>query len=139
MAQDLGLLFLRVTAPLIMAFTHGWPKIEKFSFLKDQFPDPIGLGSQLSLSLAIFGEVVAPLFIAAGLLTRLGAIPASITMAVAAFVHHANDPFAKQEMAILYLIIFVTLFLAGPGKFSLQHLFGLSSKSKSPILSWLLR
>ena len=36
---------------------------------------------------------------------------------VAAFVAHGSDPFAKKELALLYLIGFSTLFLAGPGSY----------------------
>jgi len=40
-------------------------------------------------------------------------------MFVAAFIHHAGDPFLQMEKALLFLLIFVVLFLTGPGKFAL--------------------
>jgi len=43
-------------------------------------------------------------------------------MFVAAFVFHANDPFSSKEMAILYLLIYLTLLFTGSGKISVDYL-----------------
>jgi hypothetical protein len=45
------------------------------------FADPIGIGEPATLVLAVLAEVVAPIFIAAGLWTRWAAIPVAATMA----------------------------------------------------------
>jgi putative oxidoreductase len=55
-----------------------------------------------------------------GLFTRWAAIPAAFTMAVAAFLAHAGDPFGDREMALLYLTLFTTIGLVGPGRFSID-------------------
>jgi len=122
-----ALLLLRVGIAL-MIMTHGWAKIQGFETFSQGFPDPIGLGSQLSLILAIGAEFFAAIFVIAGLLTRLSIIPMAFTMIIAAFVTHAADPFQVREMALLYLLVFVALFLLGPGKYSLDNL--LFSKNK---------
>lgn len=117
---DLGLLFLRAWFGGTMAFAHGLPKLQKLLAGNFEFPDPLGLGSAVSLGLAVFGELVCGLLVAAGLFARPAAIPAAFTMAVAAFVTHGTDPFAKKELALLYLIAFVVVALAGPGLYSLD-------------------
>ncbi|OFY41743.1 MAG: DoxX family protein [Bacteroidetes bacterium GWF2_40_14] len=122
-----ALLLLRVGIA-IMIMTHGWAKIQGFNAFSQAFPDPIGLGSELSLILAIGAEFFAAIFVIAGLLTRLSLIPMAFTMIIAAFVTHAADPFQVREMALLYLLVFVTLFLLGPGKYSLDYM--LFSKNK---------
>jgi len=33
---------------------------------------------------------------------------------------HLNDPFGKQEKALLFLMAFLVIFLAGPGKYSID-------------------
>lgn len=121
-ARDLGLLILRVSSGGTMLLGHGMGKLTTFSERAASFPDPIGIGSTASLSLAVFGEVVCALLVALGLGTRLAAVPAAITMLVAAFVIHGADPFAKKELALLYAAPFVTLILTGGGRFSLDHL-----------------
>jgi putative oxidoreductase len=84
------------------------------------FPDPIGLGSQISLSLTIFAEVFCSIAIILGLATRLVAIPLIITMSVAVFIIHADDPWQKKEFALLYLVPYLTLVFTGAGRFSLD-------------------
>jgi putative oxidoreductase len=120
--EHLGLLILRVAAGGIMLFSHGWGKMMKFGELSTQFPDPIGLGSAVSLSLTVFSEVFCAVALVIGLGTRFVSFPLLITMLVAAFVIHAEDPFAKKEMAILYASMFGTLLFTGGGKFSIDSL-----------------
>lgn len=117
---DVGLLLLRVCASAFM-MTHGYPKLMKLLAGGEiQFMDFLGLGTQVSLALAVVGEFVAPAFILMGLFTRWAAIPAAFTMAVAAFLAHAGDPFGDREMALLYLTLFTTIGLVGPGRFSID-------------------
>ena len=119
---DFGLLFLRMSIGLFLVFGHGWGKLLNFSTMSTQFPDPIGLGSTVSLVLVVFAEVFCGLAFALGLVTRFSALPLIIMMLVAAAVQHADDPWQKKEFALLYLIPFVTVFLSGPGKYSLDRI-----------------
>lgn len=115
---DLGLLLLRFAAGGVMAFSHGWPKMERILAGNWQFADPIGIGEEASLVLAVFAELVCGVLVALGLFTRLALIPSIFTMAVAVFLVHANDPFADKEHALLFLIPYLTLLFTGPGKWS---------------------
>ena len=122
-ATSFGLLILRLGTGLTMAFGHGWGKLTTFSEGAAQFPDPLGVGSSVSLALAVFAEFFCSLAITAGLVTRAAVVPVMITMLVAFFLIHGADPFAKQEKSLLYLIPLMTLFLTGPGRYSLDRLF----------------
>jgi len=51
-------------------------------------------------------------------------IPMIFTMVVAFFVIHANDVFAVKELAFIYLVVFVLMYIAGPGKFSIDYFIG---------------
>ena len=101
-----------------MMLTHGIPKINMLLDNSSAFLDPIGIGGTGTLVLAILGEVVAPIFVLIGLKTRLAAIPVILTMAGATFIVHANDDFATKEKAILFMIAFIVIALAGGGKYS---------------------
>ena len=117
-----ALLILRVVIGILM-LTHGWGKMETlFSGEPIQFADPIGLGANFSLTLAVFAEVLCSILLILGLGTRLAAIPLLITMLIAAFIVHANDGFGKQEFALLYAVIYLTITLIGAGKYSLDYL-----------------
>lgn len=117
---DVGLLIMRVPAGLLMALCHGYPKLMSWSAKSASFPDPLGVGSAASLALAIFGELVCGVLVAAGVATRAAAVPVVITMLVAAFVIHGDDPFKKKEFALVYAIPFLALVFTGPGRFSVD-------------------
>lgn len=123
-AQDLGLLLLRLAAGGIMAYSHGWGKLQNVLNGDMQFGDPIGIGVEVSLILTVFAEFCCGILVALGLFTRAALVPLIITMVVAVFVVHAQDPFMKKEFGLLYLIPYFVLFLTGPGKFSLDKQLG---------------
>ncbi|MFD1613576.1 DoxX family protein [Gelatiniphilus marinus] len=117
-----ALLILRVVIGIFM-LTHGWGKlVTLFGSGPIQFPDPLGVGATASLALTVFSEVVCSILLILGLATRFAAIPLLITMLVAAFVIHANDGFAKQEFALLYAVIYLSIAIIGAGKYSLDYL-----------------
>ncbi len=118
--SDIGLTLLRVVPSAAMLLAHGLPKFQKLIAGNFEFADPIGIGAAPSLFLAVIGEFVAPILIIIGYKTRFAAVPAFITMFVAAFITHGADPFAKKELALLYAVFFAVIFLVGPGKYSLD-------------------
>lgn len=117
--KDIGLAFFRISVSVMM-ITHGLPKFQKLITGNFEFGNPIGIGATPSLFLAVLGEFICPLLIILGYKTRLFSIPVAITMAVAAFIAHASDPFGTKEKALFYLVAFITIALVGPGKFSLD-------------------
>ena len=118
---NLWLLLLRLAVAGFM-LSHGEPKLEKF-FGADPitFSDPLGIGVSASLGLAVFAEFFCSMLIAFGLLTRFATLALIINMSVAAFVAHAGAPFAKRELALVYLLFYITLFVLGAGKYSLDN------------------
>lgn len=118
--MSVGLLLLRVAFGGFM-LVHGWQKLAGFSEMADSFPDPIGMGSQLSLIMAIAAELGCSLLVIVGLATRPAAIPLAFTMIVALFVIHGNDPWQAKELAACYLAVYVTLILTGAGRWSVDH------------------
>ena len=108
------LLVLRILFGLFLAH-HGLTKMLDFSTLSTQFPDPLGIGTSLSLSMAIFGELFCSLAFVFGFLFRLSTIPIIFTMIVAYYV-------SRDELALVYLISFIIVYIAGPGKYALDTL-----------------
>lgn len=119
-ALNIGLLIFRVFIGLTMAFAHGMGKIPPSAQFTG-FVTSLGMPGFMAWGAAL-AEFVGGLLIAAGLLTRLNSAALGITMAVAAFMAHGADPFAKQEKALIYLVCCLFIFLAGPGKFSLDRI-----------------
>jgi putative oxidoreductase len=114
-----ALLLLRLGSGTMM-LVHGWNKFTQVSTLKTSFPDPFGWGSDMSLYLTLFAELICPVLLIIGFITRIAVLPLLIVMGVAIFSIHANDPIADKELAIFYGIVYLALLLTGPGKFSLD-------------------
>lgn len=119
-AMSLLILALRILFGILL-MSHGVQKWANYDVMSGSFPDPLGIGSKLSLVLAIFGEMVCSMAFIFGFLYRLAMLPMIFTMCIAFFVVHGSDPFAVKELAFIYLVVFILLYIAGPGKFSLDH------------------
>ncbi len=120
--SDLALLLLRITFGGLMFINHGMGMAARvLAGELARFGDPIGLGPEVSLVLAAFAEAVCAVLIVLGLFTRWAAIPLIITMIVAVFVVHMDDPFKKMEMGLLYLTAFLAIFMTGPGRYSIDE------------------
>ncbi len=120
---SLFLLVLRIFFGVLL-MSHGIQKWSNFQEMSATFPDPLGVGSPLSLGLAIFGEMVCSMGFIIGLLYRLAMLPMIFTMGMAFFVIHGNDPFSVKELALVYLVVFILMYISGPGKFSVDYVLG---------------
>ena len=103
---------------------------------------PIAMFSQSSLTdivllllifflLINFSEVLCSVLIFLGLGTRLATIPLIISSLVAAFVAHADDPFGKKEILLLYILLYITLLVMGGGQYSIDALINPRKKRSS--------
>jgi putative oxidoreductase len=123
-----ALLVLRLWLGLGMLFIHGLDKLNNFGKYATMFPDPIGIGVKPGLSLVIFAETVGALLLAVGLLTRFGALTLIIDLGVAFLMVHkmaVGTAAHSGELAFVYLAGYFAIFIAGPGKFSVDKaLFG---------------
>ena len=115
------LLALRILFGLLL-MSHGLQKLSGFDMLaQGAFPDPLGIGSEASVSLAIFGELFCSIAFLFGFLYRLSMLPMLVTLLVAfLFVHKGS--IAEGELAFVYLLSFIALYVAGPGRYSIDSL-----------------
>ncbi|MCW5963422.1 MAG: DoxX family protein [Bryobacterales bacterium] len=118
--SDLGLLVLRVVAGLSMALGHGIKKLPPpEAFVKGV--TGMGMPSFMAWG-ATVAEFGGGLLLVIGLFTRPAAFLWIVTMSVALLGVHAKDPFARQELALLYLSMGILFLLAGPGRFAVDRL-----------------
>jgi len=119
---DLAVLVARIAIGGIM-LTHGLPKLAMlFSGDPIQFPGVLGMSGGLSLALTVFAEVFCSLFVFIGFGTRLATVPLMITMLVAVLYIQAAEVFEKKELALLFLLVYVVLFITGSGRYSVDQL-----------------
>ncbi len=118
--SPLALSVLRIITGFLFV-EHGMQKILNFP--------PSDKGTVVLLSLPGFSgilELVGGALILVGLFTRISAFILSGEMAVAYFMVHAKGGLwpiqNKGEIAVLYCFVFLYLFFAGGGPFSLDAL-----------------
>jgi putative oxidoreductase len=105
----------------VMLMIHGLGKMMHFQELSQSFPNILGFGSYMSLMLTIFVEFCCSMFLIFGLLIRITILPLLISMAVAFFDVH-NAYFPEGELSFIYLVLFLLLYITGPGKYSVDYL-----------------
>lgn len=121
-SPDLALLVLRVWLGGSMVILHGWGKLYGLLTGTSKFPDILGIGQTPALALAAFAEAICSVLIVLGLWTRLASVFLIATMGVAFTVAHElklKGP-GNGELAYIYLAGFVTILIAGAGKFSVD-------------------
>lgn len=117
-AFSLLLLCLRLFFGL-MLIMHGLEKLYNYTELCFVFPDPIGIGSEVSLILAIFAEMFCSMAFIFGALYRLAMIPMLVVVAIAFFhIHEAS--IIQGELAFIYLMVLVMMYIAGPGQYAID-------------------
>ncbi|MBO7295366.1 MAG: DoxX family protein [Bacteroidaceae bacterium] len=100
---------------------HGIDKLANFEVLSYSFPDPLGMGSHLSLVLVILSEVFCALTFIGGFLFRISLLPMLFAMFIAFFYAHGGS-IADGELAFIYLGVFLLLLVTGPGRYSADYL-----------------
>lgn len=103
----------------VMFMLHGVEKIYNYTELCFVFPDPIGIGSEISLWFAIFAELMCSLAFIFGALYRLSMIPMLIIMLVA-FLHVHNGSILQGELSLIYLTVFILMYISGPGQYAVD-------------------
>lgn len=119
--KDIALLVVRVFIGFAM-LSHGFPKLQMLLDGKNDFFDFLGLGPQISLGLTVFAEFVCSILLILGLFSRIALGFLIFTMIIAGFVVHGADPFAKQEMSLVYLSVYLLLMVFGVGKVSVDYM-----------------
>jgi putative oxidoreductase len=117
-STDFALLVLRLWLGLTMFFNHGLAKLLHFSQVAPMMPDPLHLGASASLGLVVIGVA-----------TRFTALVIVIEMLVAFYrVHQGTLAMGPHsgELAFMYLGGFLTIVLAGGGRF------GVCNKTNAP-------
>ena len=118
---DLGILLLRLVFGGLFIYI-GFQKIEHYHQYLPMFKDYTGLGIKTSYNLVIFAEYFCGILVTIGLLTRLAVVPIFITMMVVVFVALKGKGFNDKQLAFLFLILCIVIFILGSGKYSVDAL-----------------
>ncbi len=102
------------------------------------FPDPIHIGAVPSLVFALVSDAICSVLVMLGLATRWAALIVVINIGVAwSLVHHfiffARPQGDHGELCFLYISVFLALFVAGAGRYSLDALIAKGTELSAPI------
>jgi len=127
-SSDAALLVLRIVVPGSLFLKHGLEKLFTFSTMASHFPNPLHIGVVPSLIFAMISDGICMPLLMLGLAARWAAVWSFINLFVAwAFVHHFQF-FGRGgdhgELIVVYLGVLATLFIAGPGRFSIDGWIG---------------
>jgi putative oxidoreductase len=119
---DAATLVLRLILGGLM-FYHGYLMVEHYYTYMPMMQDILGIGAKLSYNLLIFSQLFCGFLVAIGLFTRLAVLPIMFSMGVAFFIAHKHDSFQVKELALLFLLITIPVFIMGSGAISVDRLF----------------
>jgi putative oxidoreductase len=125
MSNDFAKLLLRLGVGVLMLF-HGVHKIIngidgiKALTIKGGLPEIIAYGVYI-------GEVVMPILIILGIYARIASLVVAFNMIIAIYLAYGSSLLALgktggpvYELALLYLIMCVVIFLQGSGKYAIN-------------------
>ena len=118
---DISLLAFRIFLSLSLIYVHGLPKIADFEAEVANIPDPFGFGAYPSAILAVVANIICPIFIIFGFLTRPAILPILAITLTGFFIVHGADPAKVRDVPYMYSLAFLLLFILGPGKYSIDH------------------
>ena len=121
--SDLGLLILRVVFGLSLLWFHGWGKLTRLLSGSAAVPDVLGIGAMPTTVLAVFAEIVCATLVTIGLWTRFASVFVVATTGCAFVLAHkmAITGMHNGEMPLLFLAAYLTILLAGPGRYSFDR------------------
>ena len=127
---NLALLIVRVVIGVTMA-AHGWNKAKGLDGVAGWF-DSMGMKpGKLHARFAAFGEILAGLLLAAGLLTTFAALGFVGLMTVAWYTTHRDKGFfildEGWEYVMVLGVVAVTIAMLGPGEWSLDNAIGIDA------------
>ena len=126
---NLALLILRVAVGVTMA-AHGYNKFKGGLAGTARWFDGMGMKpGRMHATMAASGEVLAGLFLAAGLLTTFSSLGFVGLMSVAAYTVHIEKGFfilnEGWEYVFILAVVAVSIAMIGPGEWSLDHAIGI--------------
>jgi putative oxidoreductase len=115
------LLFFRIAVASELIVAHGLKKIGVGTASAEIVPNPLGLPEVLNQAFATTANLIMPLFIILGLMTRLAALPILAVTLTGYFVLHFDDPILVKDVPFIYSICFLLIFFMGAGRYSIDY------------------
>lgn len=116
-----SLLVFRVLLSVELIVAHGLKKIGVGVSEAEQVPNPLHLPEAFNSLFADAANLVFPVFVIFGFLTRIAVLPILAVTLTGYFVLHWNDALLIKDTPFMYSLCYLFLFFMGPGKYSIDH------------------
>lgn len=121
LSRNNALLLFRVLLCLQMLRVHGLKKIGVSVGEAEIVPNPLQLPPKLNELMANFSDIVAPILVAFGFLTRFAIVPILAVTLTGYFIVHRRDSLSIRDVPDMYSLSYLYLFLNGAGTFSVGY------------------
>lgn len=119
--NNVALLVFRIAISVELIYAHGLKKIGIGTATAEVVPNPLGFSETFNQAFATTANLVMPLFIILGLMTRLATLPILAVTLTGYFVLHFNDPILVKDVPLVYSLCFMLICFTGAGKYSVDH------------------
>jgi putative oxidoreductase len=119
--NNASLFAFRILFAIELFRVHGMKKFRVENGQKEHVPNPLHLPERLNNLVATISDTVVPVFIVAGLGTRLALLPTIGVTAIGYFVVHKKDSLEVRDIPYMYTLCLLFLLALGGGTFSIDH------------------
>ncbi len=117
----IALLIFRILLSVELIVAHGLKKLGVGVAEAEQVPNPLHLPEAFNSLFADAANLVFPVFVIIGFLTRLAVLPILAVTLTGYFILHWNDALLIKDTPFMYSLCYLFLLLTGPGKYSADY------------------
>lgn len=119
--HDATMLAFRVLLSGELIYAHGLKKLGVGVGEAEVVPNPLNLPEAFNSLFADAANLIFPLFVIAGLATRIAVLPILAVTLTGYFVLHFHDAPLVKDTPFMYSLAFLLILFLGPGKYSLDY------------------
>jgi len=115
-----GLLLLRLGGGALLIYGRAWENLQMLWTGHIVFPDPLGIGTQMSWAGAMLAEFVCAIFVMLGMFTKTMAVPPMLAMLLIEAVLPVGTSWSQRATLFQYALPFLVLTFTGAGDYSVD-------------------
>ncbi|KUY30371.1 DoxX family protein [Elizabethkingia ursingii] len=119
---DWVMLLFRILLSVELIYAHGLKKIGIGVGEAEIVPNPLGLPDAFNSLFADAANLVFPVFVIFGFMTRLATLPILAVTLTGYFVLHFHDAPLVKDTPYIYSLCYLIILFFGAGKYSLDQL-----------------
>ncbi|WP_426482252.1 DoxX family protein [Chryseobacterium sp. R2ACT005] len=118
---DTALLVFRILLSVELIVAHGLKKLGVGVSEAEQVPNPLHLPEAFNSLFADAANLVFPVFVIFGFLTRIAVLPILAVTLTGYFILHWNDALLVKDTPFMYSLCYLFLLFVGSGKYSVDN------------------